>query len=151
MAWVWFPAVQDFSLHSIQTGSGAHPASYPMGTGGSSSGGKVARAWSWPLTFIYCWGQEWWSYTSTEYMTSWCGAQLIKHRDNFAFYCNICLELRKTRKNLRIADVLAKMRTEHIRNTNRMLPLDQTRLWWCLVMFRGPLFIVCITSLYLEN
>jgi hypothetical protein len=26
---------QDFSpLHAVQTGSGAHPASYPMGTGG---------------------------------------------------------------------------------------------------------------------
>jgi hypothetical protein len=26
---------QDFSLlHNVQTGSGAHPASYPMGTGG---------------------------------------------------------------------------------------------------------------------
>jgi hypothetical protein len=33
---VQFPALQDFFLlHSVQTGSGAHPASYPMGTGGS--------------------------------------------------------------------------------------------------------------------
>jgi hypothetical protein len=32
---VRFLAVQDFSpLHVVQTGSGAHPASYPMGTGG---------------------------------------------------------------------------------------------------------------------
>jgi hypothetical protein len=31
-----FPAVQDFSLlHSVQTGSGAHLASYPIGTGSS--------------------------------------------------------------------------------------------------------------------
>jgi len=30
--------------HCIQTGSGAHPASYPMGTRGSFLGGKVARA-----------------------------------------------------------------------------------------------------------
>jgi hypothetical protein len=30
---------QDFSLlHVVQTGSGAHPASYPMGTGGSFLG-----------------------------------------------------------------------------------------------------------------
>jgi hypothetical protein len=29
------PVAQDFSpLHVVQTGSGAHPASYPMGTGG---------------------------------------------------------------------------------------------------------------------
>jgi hypothetical protein len=29
-----------FSLHVVQTGSGAHPASYPMGTRGSSPGVK---------------------------------------------------------------------------------------------------------------
>jgi hypothetical protein len=28
----------------VQTGSGAHPASYPMGTGGSFSGDKAAGA-----------------------------------------------------------------------------------------------------------
>jgi hypothetical protein len=32
--------------------TGAHQASYPMGTRGSFPGGKVARAWSWPLTSI---------------------------------------------------------------------------------------------------
>jgi hypothetical protein len=41
--WVRFPAVHDFShLHSVQTDSGAHPASYPRGTGGSFPGGKAA-------------------------------------------------------------------------------------------------------------
>jgi hypothetical protein len=35
-AWVRFPAVQDYPvLHSIQTGSGAQPASYPVGIRGS--------------------------------------------------------------------------------------------------------------------
>jgi hypothetical protein len=29
-------------LHSVQTNSGAHPASYPMGTGGVLLGDKVA-------------------------------------------------------------------------------------------------------------
>jgi hypothetical protein len=38
------------SLHVVQTGSGAHPAFYPVGTGDSFLGGKAARAWSWPLT-----------------------------------------------------------------------------------------------------
>jgi hypothetical protein len=34
---------QEFSLlHVVRTGSGAHPASYPMGTGGSFPGGKAA-------------------------------------------------------------------------------------------------------------
>jgi hypothetical protein len=29
-------------LHVVETGSGAHPAFYPLGTGGSFSGGKAA-------------------------------------------------------------------------------------------------------------
>jgi hypothetical protein len=37
---------KNFSLlHIVQTGSGVHPTSYKMGTGG-----KAAGAWSWPLT-----------------------------------------------------------------------------------------------------
>jgi hypothetical protein len=41
---VRFPAAAgNFSFHhSVQNGSGAHPASYPMGTGGSFLGGKAA-------------------------------------------------------------------------------------------------------------
>jgi len=40
-------------LHRVQTGSGDHPASYPMGsTGGYFPGGKAAGTWSWPLTSI---------------------------------------------------------------------------------------------------
>jgi hypothetical protein len=38
--------------HRVQTGSGAHPASYPMGTRASFPGGKATGAWSWPLTSI---------------------------------------------------------------------------------------------------
>jgi hypothetical protein len=52
MGWtagIQFPAGVRFSLlHSVQSGSGAHPASYPLGTGGSFPGGKTAGAWSWP-------------------------------------------------------------------------------------------------------
>jgi hypothetical protein len=33
-----------FVLHSVQNGSGGHPASYKMGTGGSFPGSKVAGA-----------------------------------------------------------------------------------------------------------
>jgi hypothetical protein len=41
----------NFSFHHrVHNGSGAHPASYPMGTRGSFPGGKAAGAWSWPLT-----------------------------------------------------------------------------------------------------
>jgi hypothetical protein len=56
---------QDFPLlHNVQTGSGAHPVSYPMANGywGSFPSGKAAAAWSWPL---YCRGQEEWRYIST--------------------------------------------------------------------------------------
>jgi hypothetical protein len=31
----------------VQTDSGAHPASYPMGNGGSYLGGKATGEWSW--------------------------------------------------------------------------------------------------------
>jgi hypothetical protein len=43
---VLFPAgAGNFSLHHREeNGSGAHPASYPMGTRGSFLGGKAARA-----------------------------------------------------------------------------------------------------------
>jgi hypothetical protein len=35
---------EDFSSSpSVQTGSGAHPASYPMGTGGSFPGGNARQ------------------------------------------------------------------------------------------------------------
>jgi hypothetical protein len=43
---VRFPrGVRNFSLHhSVQNGSRAYPASYPMGSRGSFSGGKAAGA-----------------------------------------------------------------------------------------------------------
>jgi hypothetical protein len=43
---VLIPAgARDFSLlHSVQTGSGADPTSYPMSTGGSFPGGNAAGA-----------------------------------------------------------------------------------------------------------
>jgi hypothetical protein len=42
---LFLPGTVNFSLHHrVQTGSGAHPASYPMGTRGSVPGGKVAGA-----------------------------------------------------------------------------------------------------------
>jgi hypothetical protein len=39
------PVGQEFSLlHVVQTGSGAHPTSYPMGNGGSLLWGKAIGA-----------------------------------------------------------------------------------------------------------
>jgi hypothetical protein len=57
---VRFPAkAGNFSIrHRVQTGSGAHPASYPIGTVGSFLGGKTAGAWSWQLTSISCRGER---------------------------------------------------------------------------------------------
>jgi hypothetical protein len=48
---VWFPVGGgNFSLHRVQEGSGAHPASHTMDTKGYFPGGKEAGAWSWPFT-----------------------------------------------------------------------------------------------------
>jgi hypothetical protein len=39
-----------FSLrHRVQTGSGVHPAPYPVGTDGSYPGVKAAGTWIWPV------------------------------------------------------------------------------------------------------
>jgi hypothetical protein len=64
---VWFPAgARDFCLlRSVQTGTGSHPASYPMGTGG-----KAAGAWSWPFTSAEV-KNMWISYISSPH-TPWC-------------------------------------------------------------------------------
>jgi hypothetical protein len=44
------PVEEEFSLlHDVETGSGVHPASYTMETGGAFPGSKVAGEWSWPL------------------------------------------------------------------------------------------------------
>jgi hypothetical protein len=57
---------QEFSLlHSIQTGSGAHPASYPISTGDLSPGVKLQgrEADHSPLTSVEV--KKMWIYTST--------------------------------------------------------------------------------------
>jgi hypothetical protein len=87
MIGVRFPAeAGNFSLrHLVQTGSGAHPASYPMGTRGSFPGGKAVSAWSWPMTSIYCRGQRMRGaiLPLPQYVPmAWC---LVEHRDNFTF------------------------------------------------------------------
>jgi hypothetical protein len=49
---------QEFSLlHVVHTGSGAHPATYPMGTGGSLRRGKEDGARNLLLISKYCRGQ----------------------------------------------------------------------------------------------
>jgi hypothetical protein len=75
----------NFSLHHrVQNGSGAHPASYAMGTGGSFPGvkrpGREANHSPPPSAEV----NNAWRYTSTPQYTfmAWC---LVKHRDNFTF------------------------------------------------------------------
>jgi hypothetical protein len=44
---------RDYSpLHNVETDCGTRSASYPMGTGGFFSWGKVTEAWSCPLTSV---------------------------------------------------------------------------------------------------
>jgi hypothetical protein len=43
---IWRESGRSEVFFYIQTGSRAHPASYPMDTGGSFPGGKAVEAWS---------------------------------------------------------------------------------------------------------
>jgi hypothetical protein len=83
----------NFSLHHrVQTGSGAHPASYPMDTRGCFSGGNVAGAWSWPLTSIYCRVQECMeSYLHSPNSPSLHGGQLKKLLNYISRSCGFSL------------------------------------------------------------
>jgi hypothetical protein len=76
---------RNFSLnHCVQTGSGAHPASYPIGTRGSIPGGKEAGAWSLPLTSVWCRGQRMSGaiHPLPQYsFMAWCSVKNKKHRD----------------------------------------------------------------------
>jgi hypothetical protein len=83
---VRFPAgAGNFCLHHrVQNGSGAHPASYAMGTGALSLGVKRPGRevdHSPPSDAEF---KNAWSYTSTppNVFMAWC---LVKHRDNFNF------------------------------------------------------------------
>jgi len=58
----------------FHTGSGAHPASYPVGTGGPFPRNKGGGAWSWPLTSFKCWGQMHGTIPPPSSMSSWHGA-----------------------------------------------------------------------------
>jgi hypothetical protein len=50
ISWVAEQLLVSVVFHSVHTTSGAHPASYSMGTRGIA-----ARPWSWPFTSIKCW------------------------------------------------------------------------------------------------
>jgi len=75
----------NFSLqHRVQTGCGAHPASYPMVPGALSLGVKRPghdAHHSLPSSSEV---ENAWSYTSTPTTSSWCGARL-EHSGSFTF------------------------------------------------------------------
>jgi hypothetical protein len=80
MTRVRFPAGQDFSLlHNVQTGSGAHSASYPAGSGVQSSGVKQTGRESNDSPAFIADVENAWRCTSTLPCVSmvWC---LVKHK-----------------------------------------------------------------------
>jgi hypothetical protein len=119
------PEAGNFSPHHrVQTDSGAHPASYQMGAGGSFPGSKEAGAWSWPLTSILCRDQECVElYLHSPNTPSWRDAQL-KQRDNFAFTLSrrCLLAIESTIPGCPIYG-LVTIRTEHLRVTANIVCL----------------------------
>jgi hypothetical protein len=77
-------------LH-VLNGSGAHPASYPMGTRGSFPGGKAAGPEADHSLPSSAEVKEWVElYLHSPNTPSWCDAQL-KHGDNFTFISSVRL------------------------------------------------------------
>jgi hypothetical protein len=78
-----------FIRYRDETSSGAHPASYRMGTAGIFSGSKVARVWSWPSSAEV--KSAWSCSTTNKYViTAWCLIRheirvsiVVRHRENF--------------------------------------------------------------------
>jgi hypothetical protein len=95
-AGVRVPVGQDFSLlYVVQSGSEAHPASYPMVIGPLSPGVKRLghEADHSPPSSAEV--KNTWIYTSTPQNSSWCSAKLVKHRDTCTFYYYVTKQFRK--------------------------------------------------------
>jgi hypothetical protein len=73
-------------LHTVQTESGAHPASCPMDSGLSFPGGKATgrEANHSPPSSVDV--KNYVAIPPLPHVSSWCSASLIKHRDNFTLY-----------------------------------------------------------------
>jgi hypothetical protein len=94
--WVRFPVgARYFSLlPSVQTGFGPHPVSYPMDTGASfPEAGRKADHSRPPRAEA----KNGAAMTPLPHMSSWRGASLIKHRENFTFTISsfVWMDLRK--------------------------------------------------------
>jgi hypothetical protein len=82
---------RDFSFRRrFQTGSGTHPASYPLDTKSCFTGGKPAGAvkLAIPLCLFPKVKKEWEYSSSPHYFIAWC---LIKPRGNFVFTFVVCI------------------------------------------------------------
>jgi hypothetical protein len=81
--------VKDLSLlHSVQTGSGARLASYPIDTGGSFPGLKLPgrEADYSPANSAEAMNGGAIPSTTPYVFLAWCLNTVIKHRDNFKYY-----------------------------------------------------------------
>jgi hypothetical protein len=72
-------------LYSVQTGSGAHPATYQMGTGCFSAGIKRSGREAHHLHPSSAEVKNDRAITPLPHTDSWPSATLIKHRNNFTF------------------------------------------------------------------
>jgi len=70
----WTDTAQWICCAFFQTGSGAHTASYQMGTEGFFPEAKATGAWSWPLTSFQRRGQECVALYLHSKTSLWCGA-----------------------------------------------------------------------------
>jgi hypothetical protein len=95
---IGFPAgAENFSLHHrVQTGSGAHPASYKIGTRGSFPGCKAAGREADHSLPSSAEVKNAWNYNSTPPI-SLRGTQL-KHRDNFIVKLSVFTNLYEAKK-----------------------------------------------------
>jgi hypothetical protein len=76
-----------------------------------------------------------WIYTSLPHTSSWRGASLVKHRDNFTFYSQLCLEDGGSTFLTNICEVLPNYVTSHLhtrRHVNLRSPTDliASRVRW---------------------
>jgi hypothetical protein len=74
-------------LHVVKTGSGAHSASYPIGTRGSFPGAKLSTHLQLVPRSI-----KRGSMHPLPHTCLWCNAYLVKHRDNFPFFFYLRLD-----------------------------------------------------------
>jgi hypothetical protein len=97
----YFPGWSErFSIHRIQTVLGSHPASDPLGTGGSFHCIKAAGTWGLPLTSAHC--------QSLEYVELYLHSLIRLHAMGLNYTQEITFTFRRQNvgqnRNMKIAD-----------------------------------------------